>query len=114
MLATLTEAGHLGGTVVKDSFGYSPAFGLRGDDLGELTIWAIIGVMAFAVFALGYRRSSPEGRRIGHVFLLGIVGLAAFGIVVDMIGVLVHDFGEGLVNRAVRYFFLITHKPQPI
>ncbi len=93
------------GTVVKDSFGYTPAFGLRGDDLGELTIWAIIGVMAFAVFALGYWRSSPEGRRIGHVFLLGIAGLAAFGIVVDMIGVLVHDLGEGLVNRFVRSFF---------
>ncbi len=91
------------GTLVKDGFGYAPAFGLRGDDLGELTIWAIWGSASLAVFALGYWRSSPAGRRIGHIFILGIAGLAIFGIVVDMLSVLAHDVGEGLLNHVVRY-----------
>ena len=91
------------GTLVKDGFGYHPALGLRGDDLGELTIWAIWGSASLAVFALGYWRSSSAGRRIGHVFILGIAGLATFGIGVDMLNVLADDVGEGLLNQVVRY-----------
>ena len=91
------------GTLVKDGLGYAPAFGLRGDDLGELTIWAIWGSASLAVFAVGYWRSSPAGRRIGHIFILGIAGLATFGIVFDMLNVLAHDVGEGLLNQIVRY-----------
>lgn len=91
------------GTLVKDGFGYAPAFGLRGDDLGELTIWAIWGSASLVVFALGYWHSSTAGRRIGHGFILGIAGLATFGIVVDMLSVLTHDVGKGLLNQIVRY-----------
>lgn len=93
------------GTATKDWLGYGPAFGLRGDDLGELTIWAILGAVCCAVFALGYRRSSLAGRGIGHVFLLGIAALAACGIVVDMLSIMAHDFGDGTVNRATRFLF---------
>jgi hypothetical protein len=91
------------GTLVKDGLGYAPALGLRADDFGELTIWAIWGSASLAVFALGYWRSSPAGRRIGQIFILGIAGLATFGIVVDMLNVLAHDVGEGLLNQIVRY-----------
>jgi hypothetical protein len=93
------------GTAVKDRLGFGGGFGLRPDDLGELTIWAGYGGLCFGLFAIGYRRSTPAERRLGHVFLFGIAALAGFGIVVDMLGVAVYDLGRGNLNRAIRFFF---------
>jgi hypothetical protein len=80
--------------------------GLRGDDLGELAGWALIGGGALVLLGEGYRRSAPATRRLGHLFLGGFAALAVFGIGVDLVSAMASDgagaFGAGALRLALR------------
>lgn len=67
------------------------AFGLRGQDFGEMATWALFGVplLGFLCFALW--RSDGRHRSVGLTLTGWFFVLAFFGLVVDMGTVLVHD-----------------------
>lgn len=80
--------------------------GLRGDDLGELVAWALLGLSGLALLVAGYYRSSPATRRLGHLFMAGFAGLAVFGIGVDLVSAAsrgIDDaFAGAFAGRALR------------
>jgi hypothetical protein len=65
--------------------------GLRGQDYGELIVWAGFGLLLAPAAIVGFVRSHPLDR--GNVLMLlgSFVLLAFFGVVVDMVHVTVTD-----------------------
>jgi hypothetical protein len=74
-----------GGAVAAALLGYQPAFGLRPQDFGELTVWAAFGLGFVVLLLHAYVRAREHARRsarcIGALFCL----VAFFGAVVDML-----------------------------
>jgi hypothetical protein len=72
------------GKLIAASFGYEPALGLMAKDLGELTVYGVVGVAFLAVITAAYRHSSRDARNaslgIAQLFCL----LAFFGVAMDM------------------------------
>jgi hypothetical protein len=84
--------------------------GLPAERLGKLLVWLVIGSACLAAFALGYARSGRAIRRRGHAFLLGIAGLALFGIVMDLLYALTYRLGFDFLGRAVRFAFVLVEE----
>ena len=82
---------------------YRDLWGLRGNDFGKLTFWALAGGACLVVFLGGYLQSDRRTRRIGQLFLLGIAGLVLVGIGIDLVGVLAKQLDASLLGRAVRF-----------
>ncbi len=92
------DAGQLherGGALLARLLSLPSVLGLRAVDLGELLVWAALGVPVLAGFALAWRRGGPRGRR-------GVAGLAAllallvgFAVVADMIHSIILEIGLG-------------------
>lgn len=91
------------GAQLTQHLGYHNAWGLRGNDFGKLTFWALAGGACLAVFLAGYLQSSRRTQRLGHLFLLGIAGLALVGIGIDLLGVLAKQLDAGFLGRAARF-----------
>ena len=91
------------GTELMQQLGLEGAWGLRGNDFGKLTFWALAGGACSAVFLVGYVLSNRRTRRLGRLFLLGIAGLVLVGIGIDLVGVLAKQLDAGFVGRAVRF-----------
>lgn len=82
---------------------YRDLWGLRGNDFGKLTFWALAGSACLIVFIGGYLQSDRRTRRIGQLFLLGIAGLVLVGIGIDLVGVLAKQLDASFLGRAVRF-----------
>ncbi|RVV97381.1 hypothetical protein EKE94_12510 [Mesobaculum littorinae] len=86
----LDDAGRLherlGGALV-DRLGVPGVAGLRAQDLGELAIWAALGVLVLTLFALAWGRSRTRVR-VGQFFAL-FCALILVGIGLDMVHSLV-------------------------
>ncbi|MCP5368202.1 MAG: hypothetical protein H6907_04125 [Hyphomicrobiales bacterium] len=66
--------------------------GLRGQDLGELATWAMVGVPLLGFLAWSLWRSSGRERAAGLVLTAWFFALAFFGGIVDMLSIMVrHD-----------------------
>ncbi|HSK94723.1 MAG TPA: hypothetical protein VLA76_11795, partial [Candidatus Angelobacter sp.] len=77
------------GQVLALAQGWEGAFGIRGQDLGEFVFIGLYGVVVLACAALAYRYSRGGDRRFWWEMGVLLVALVGFGIVVDMIHVLV-------------------------
>lgn len=78
-----------GGAAMAARLGYVGAMGLRPEDLGELTISAIIGVVFLALILITYRRGGRDARN-SSADLAALVGLLVFfGVFVDMVHIIV-------------------------
>lgn len=64
--------------------------GLRGQDVGELVLWALVGVPLGAALVLGYLRGRPE-RPFAHRLLLCLAPLLVFGLGLDVVHIMVRD-----------------------
>lgn len=117
----------LGGEIAE-RLGLGPAFGLRGQDFGELITWAILGVCLLVVLVIAHRRSAPEVRRDSRVLAALLLALGFFGVVVDMLHIkatgrlerfmgLSEDGGELVVLSVVAAFvvgsMLVSVPPTP-
>ena len=73
------------GSMVASRMGYAPAFHLRAQDFGELTVVGSVGLFFACVLALTWWRGDQEFRRVsrGLALLFGVVVL--FGVGVDML-----------------------------
>ena len=64
--------------------------GLRPEDVGELLVWAVLGVLLLAVLAATWLRSGASSRRTSRCFALPLALLVLFAVVVDMVNSLLH------------------------
>lgn len=72
-----------------------PGLGLRAVDFGELLVSAVFGLLFVSSIALGYFLSDPTMRSVA-LYLIGmIVILAGFGVVMDMVEILITHAGIG-------------------
>jgi hypothetical protein len=81
------------GRWIASTLDLSDALGLRGQDLGELLFWAIIGIVLLGLLAIAHVHITGQDRwrsagLFGCLLLLGV-----FGVVIDMVHVLLanHD-----------------------
>lgn len=79
------------GELFTNRFGLQPVFGLRGQDLGELVVFGIIGFVFLSLIVFGYFRSSDNDRGIVRNLLAMILVMTFFGVAVDMVHRLFHD-----------------------
>ncbi len=76
--------------------------GLRPVDLGELAMWAMLGLGAAVLLSVTYVRSSPQERRLTYPLLAIIAFLGGFAVGVDM----VHTALEVYLNRVGNTAFI--------
>jgi hypothetical protein len=84
-----------GGEFIVDTFALTGGLGLRGQDLGELLVWMVLAVILGVLLAVGHLQAPRRGRRDSLVFLALTVFLAAFGVVLDMLNIALHDVVDG-------------------
>jgi hypothetical protein len=99
---------------------YPSVIGLRPDDLGELTIYAIVIAILGPLVAAAYYSGHSEFRRFNHHLVVLMVVLAFFGVVLDMVHIMVtqptlhqivgllEDGGELLVMSVVVTFIMVA------
>ncbi|WP_139247906.1 hypothetical protein [Hyphomicrobium sp. CS1GBMeth3] len=73
------------GLALAERWELSAAFGLRARDIGELLVWAALGLIVLASIAAGLWRSTPEQRKAARPLLLTLVALVVAGVGVDML-----------------------------
>jgi hypothetical protein len=113
------------GTWVSNKFNYSPMFGLRIQDLGELTYVALFGSILLFFLVFGYLKGNEKYRKInidlGVLFALFLF----FGVGIDMIDelvpynrysylilVIIEDGREMIMLSFILwYFFFLILKP---
>lgn len=73
------------------ALGFPAVLGLRPDDLGEITVAAVIGLVAAALVVVAFRRGSPEGaRHVSTDLLCLLCALALFGVAFDALHTITH------------------------
>ncbi|MGH6621747.1 MAG: hypothetical protein ACREF6_19540 [Alphaproteobacteria bacterium] len=73
------------GNLIAKGLALGPAFGLRAQDVGELTVWSALGAVVVSALAYGYRRSNAAGRSLALIFLSLLAVLVFFALAVDML-----------------------------
>lgn len=72
--------------------GIDAALGLRGQDFGELLVSGTVGIVVLSMLAVNYGRSSREAQDDTIILTALIALLAFFGIVVDMLHMVVSGY----------------------
>lgn len=72
---------------------FTDSFGLRAQDFGELAVLVCVGGVFVALLAVAYRLSSEWSRGVSQDLLALLVVLAFFGVVVDMLHIVVQSHG---------------------
>ncbi|QPG05762.1 hypothetical protein IT774_00240 [Salinimonas marina] len=109
-----------GGRYLVEALNIQPALSLRAQDFGELLVTAIAGGILFSMLFVTYYFASQAARHITHKLLLGVAGLAFFGILIDMLHSalpfgnfifgLIEDSGEMLtMSLIVGYCFALMY-----
>jgi len=78
------------GYLISALFNFTPPFGLRLRDYGELAISATAGILLFLPLVWAYRKGTQIFRKISLDIGLLVLGLVFFGVVVDMMHEAVH------------------------
>jgi len=66
-----------------DAFALEAGARVLGSDMVQIAYWGGIGAATLLVGWRLYRQADPPAQRLGQRFLLGLVGLAVFGVAVD-------------------------------
>jgi hypothetical protein len=72
-----------------------PSFGLRAQDLGELSVWAMLGVAVVAALAVGFRCSNRRARATAAIFFGLLAALVFVAVGIDMLNIALHDAFPG-------------------
>jgi hypothetical protein len=108
----------LGGWV-SHRFVVTAPFGLRGDDIGELAVSTVAGIVVCLSLILTWRRSGENARRVSVGLIALLFFLGFFGILMDVLHVVmtgawkyrlgvVEDGGEMIVVTTVLWFLYTT------
>lgn len=114
------------GARIAGHFGLPPMFALRPQDFGELAVTASAAVLFSVLIGVGHYRADPATRSFSRSLLGLLVLLVCFGVVVDMIHVMiahpvwtlaldiVEEGGEMIVMTVILWFvFRSVHRPRP-
>lgn len=96
MLDDALELHERGGEWLVDSVGLPDPPGLRTQDVGELLVWAGIGVLVLSLLLLTHRRSAEVGRQDSWRLAGLVVLLMSFAVGVDMLHVALPPLPDGL------------------
>lgn len=87
------------GSVLVHSLDLPEVFGLRAQDLGELLVWGLLAAALGVLLLLAHLRAPAEARWNSWGFVVLMVFLVAFGVVLDMLNILLHAvLGETLLT----------------
>ncbi|MFQ5635190.1 MAG: hypothetical protein ACE5G3_07655 [Gammaproteobacteria bacterium] len=90
------------GRTIAGRLSVTPPFGLRLQDLGELAVSAIAGVVLSAVVAWAYLSESRSFRKASQDMLILLLALVFFGVLIDMLHMALQlDRDQQLVAGAV-------------
>jgi hypothetical protein len=104
------------GGLLADLFFLQPVLGLRAVDIGELLVSALFGLLFSLSILLFYFLSDPIARRVAAYLVGMIVLLAGFGVLMDMVEIIVthpeinrilviiEEAGEMLVMSLIAWF----------
>lgn len=104
------------GAFLADSLAFQPVLGLRSIDFGELIVSAVFGALLFAALGISYYLSDPGTRMISRTVIAMVVGLALFGVLLDMVDIMlrqlgvteitgmIEEFGEMLVMSVITWY----------
>lgn len=111
------------GGVISNKLAFSSALNLRAGDFGELVVSASVGLFFLIFIAIAYRFGDRTSRKTSKYLIMMLCALALFGIVVDMIHILVlytsldpllalvEDGGEMVVMSVIAWFvFLLPER----
>lgn len=75
----------LGGESISRHLGYKHIFGLRPQDLGELSVAAVVGMVVLLTIAFTYPRAPRNDKHVSHDIGFLVVLLVIAGVGVDMV-----------------------------
>jgi hypothetical protein len=81
------------GALLADTLHLQPLFGLRAIDMGELLISAIFGGLFLAAIGITYLMAGTETRRVANQIILMVVILTLFGVLLDMVEIIIENSG---------------------
>lgn len=87
------------GGKIAESLSFSPPFGLRLQDIGELAVTAVAGTTLFSLLFIAFIVGSQEFRGISVDIFLLILLLVVFGVFIDMLDIALPL--EGKAQRAL-------------
>ena len=90
-----------GGAWLVQMMDIGSAFGLRGQDFGELAVWGALGVVVVAVLIAGCWNVSQDARKYGAYLHLVLGGLVATAIGFDMLNAVDGVFDNTTVRRII-------------
>jgi hypothetical protein len=106
------------GRLLSELFRFQPVLGLRAIDLGELLVSAVFGLLFVLAIVLLYILSDRTARRIALHLIVLLALLAVFGVLMDMVEVMVdhdevarvlvivEDGGEMVVMSVITWFVM--------
>lgn len=74
----------IGGGKLTRAWGIPYMFGVRGQDIGEILVWAAIGVPLMAWVLIAYFASNPRPRQIVRRLIPAFAGLLFFAVFIDV------------------------------
>lgn len=103
---------------IIDWFDLVPALDLRAQDVGEITVSVFVGFFFLITGWLAFKYSDNFARRVGFYLLIGVIGLAFFGVGADILHqilwsespwintplVILEDGGELIVVSVICWF----------
>lgn len=92
LLDDVTRLHEVGGSLFH-RLGVAPVAGVTTQQLGELALWGVVGVVLATLLLLGYRRAGARARRVTLAAVVAMGSLVAFAMGVDTVGSMLHDTG---------------------
>lgn len=104
------------GAFLSDFLNFQPNLGLRAIDFGELAVSVFFGALFFIAIGITHHQNVSSARTISKYLISLIVLLALFGVVMDMLGIIVQhavvnpilvmieEGGEMLVMSMITWF----------
>ena len=92
------------GEVLVDTFSLPAVAGLRAQDVGELVVWAVAGIVLGVLLVVTHRRASPRHRSDSWLLAAATVVLALFAVALDMVDAVVKRLtGQGTLTSLMDY-----------
>ncbi|HEX3035904.1 MAG TPA: hypothetical protein VHT73_12385, partial [Thermodesulfobacteriota bacterium] len=89
------------GTKIRRNFDFSPMFGLRTQDLGELIVFAIVGTFFLVYIGFAYYFSQNDLKEICRRLLVLLIALVLFAVVIDAVHTMARSLSENAILNTV-------------
>jgi len=110
------------GSIIASNFDFTPFFGLRLQDVGELAVTAISAVLLLTLIGFYYLRGLSMFQKISRDLLAMLLIIAFLGIVIDMVHIavnpgwklnllfdMIEDGGEMIAMSVVAWYIFLLN-----